>query len=144
MAKDAQEAVLWYEKAAEQGYDRAQNNMGRCCEFGIGTPKDLQQAVYWYKKAVDQGYTPAINSLADYYENEEGNFEEAILLYQKSAEKGDAEGQYSYALFNYFGHGDFLPASKDKAIYWLKKSADQGHEKAKQALNKYNNGQMPF
>ena len=55
MTKDEKQAVYWYKKAAEQGYAKAQYNLGACYRDGKGVTKDEKEAVYWYRKAADQG-----------------------------------------------------------------------------------------
>ena len=40
---------------AEQGYSRAQGNLGFCYENGNGVPQDYVKAAEWYRKAADQG-----------------------------------------------------------------------------------------
>ncbi len=52
---DEEQAVHWYRQAAEQGYARAQTNLGLMYENGKGVPQDEEQAIYWYRKAVEQG-----------------------------------------------------------------------------------------
>jgi TPR repeat protein len=41
--------------SADQGYAKAQSNLGIAYAFGKGVLKDDKQAVYWYQKAADQG-----------------------------------------------------------------------------------------
>ena len=53
--RDYTQAVVWFRKAAEQGYAEAQNYLGRCYYFGYGVSKDYNQAKYWYRKAAEQG-----------------------------------------------------------------------------------------
>jgi TPR repeat protein len=53
--KDAKQAVYWYQKAADQGYAKAQYNLGVMYANGKGVLKDDKQAVYWYQKAANQG-----------------------------------------------------------------------------------------
>src|SRR5207247_4375042 len=60
------------EKAADQGYAQAQNNLGTLYENGEGVPKDLRKAAKLYQKAADQGYALAQNNLGLLYENGEG------------------------------------------------------------------------
>jgi hypothetical protein len=43
------------QKAADQGYAKAQSNLGIAYAFGKGVLKDDKKAVYWYQKAADQG-----------------------------------------------------------------------------------------
>jgi len=61
--KDEAKAVHWYEKAAEQGYANAQNNLGNMYTDGRGVPKDDAKAVQWYQKAAEQGHTDAQKNL---------------------------------------------------------------------------------
>ena len=44
---DDTQAVFWYRKAAEQGYARAENNLGVMYEEGKGVPQDDAQALSW-------------------------------------------------------------------------------------------------
>ena len=50
------EAVKWYRKAADQGYAKAQSNLGVMYDNGEGVPENDAEAVKWYRKAADQGY----------------------------------------------------------------------------------------
>ncbi len=45
--QDFAEAVKWYHKAAEQGYAKAQNNLGFMYKNGLGVPRDYVQAYIW-------------------------------------------------------------------------------------------------
>jgi hypothetical protein len=40
--------VYWYQKAADQGYAKAQYNLGVMYANDKGVLKDAKQAVYWY------------------------------------------------------------------------------------------------
>ena len=59
-------------KAGEQGYDRAQYNLGKTYRDGDGTDKNLVEAVKWYRKAAEQGYAKAQSSLGVRYARSEG------------------------------------------------------------------------
>ena len=48
-------------------------------------------------------------------------------VYQEAV-KGDKEYQYSLALCYKYGYG--VKEDKDKALFWFKKAADQGHKQA--------------
>jgi TPR repeat protein len=64
LAKDDEEAVKWYRKAAEQGEVEAQTYLGFMYEQGLGgLPQNRAEAVKWYRKAAEQGYTDAKNAL---------------------------------------------------------------------------------
>ena len=53
--QDYAEAVKWYRKAAEQGLQIAQTNLGVMYGQGHGVPQDYAEAVKWYRKAAEQG-----------------------------------------------------------------------------------------
>ncbi len=48
---DYEMAALWYKRAAEQGFKRAQINLAFLYEKGRGVPRDLKRALHWYRKA---------------------------------------------------------------------------------------------
>ena len=49
------EAVRWYRLAAEQGYARAQSNLGFMYSNGEGVPQNNVRAYIWYSVAAAQG-----------------------------------------------------------------------------------------
>ncbi len=44
-------AAQWYRKAADQGYSRAQINLGSLYERGEGVPQNVATAMNWYRRA---------------------------------------------------------------------------------------------
>jgi TPR repeat protein len=62
--QDDAEAVKWYRLAAEQGYARAQTNLGWMHEKGRGVDQNDAEAVKWYRLAAQQGYARAQAYLA--------------------------------------------------------------------------------
>ena len=57
--QDYTEAILWYEKAAEQDDVTSQLSLALFYKFGKGVQKDYTQMFYWYKKAAELGDTGA-------------------------------------------------------------------------------------
>ena len=47
---------MWFAKAAQQGYARAQMLMGECFENGYGVEKDAAKALELYRAAHEQHY----------------------------------------------------------------------------------------
>ncbi|MDE7413646.1 MAG: sel1 repeat family protein [Muribaculaceae bacterium] len=97
VTKDYNEAVIWTEKAAMQGYVDAQVNLGVMYSRGNGVPQSDKEAVKWYRKAADQGNTAAQNNLGVCYENGLGvtkDIQEAVKWYRMSAEQGDVLGKF--------------------------------------------------
>lgn len=63
MTQDYDKAFEWYTKAADQGLDVAQLNIGDLYENGYGVPQDYDKAFEWYKKAAEQGNQEASNRI---------------------------------------------------------------------------------
>ena len=131
IAKDNEEAVLWYRKAAEQGYAEAQKNLGWMYCYGEGVPQNDAEALFWYRKAAEQGYAEAQYGTGWMYMNGRGtdqNDGDAVLWYRKAAEQGYAEAQYSLSLMYLGGKG--VPQNDEEAAAWCRKAAEQGHADA--------------
>ena len=62
--QDYKKAVVWFRKAAEQGYANAQNDLGSMFLSGRGVLKDSKEAERWFRRAADQGYADAQKNLA--------------------------------------------------------------------------------
>ncbi len=54
-ARDPKKGVEWCRKAADQGHDEAQYNLGLCYVNGDGVAKDVAEAEKWFRKAAAQG-----------------------------------------------------------------------------------------
>lgn len=126
--QDYAEAVKWYRKAAEQGYARAQCDLGFMYENGRGvTKKDDYEAVKWYRKAADQGNASAQCNLGFMYDNGRGvtkDESEAVKWFRKAADQGHARSQCNLGIMYDYGKGikqDFF-----EAIKWYRKAADSG------------------
>ena len=58
--QNKEEAIKWYTKSAEQGFEKAQNNVGRCYMEGKGVEKDVEEAKAWISRSAKKGYDKAI------------------------------------------------------------------------------------
>lgn len=63
-----------------------------------------------------------------------GDFKTALSLLNDAAQQGNARAQYSLGYM--YQHGEGVETDIDVAKSWYKKSAVQGHTKAKAALKK--------
>jgi TPR repeat protein len=65
--RDVQQALTYYQRAAEQNFAPAEFNIGYLYENGFeGQPPDLEKAAQWYKRAADHGHwqaRPALDNL---------------------------------------------------------------------------------
>jgi hypothetical protein len=97
VAKDDRQALVWYRKAAEQGYADAQFELGVFIEWGMGgLAKDDREALVWTRKAAEQGLATAQSSVASRYQYGRGvakDEREAVAWYRKAAEQGLASAQ---------------------------------------------------
>ena len=94
--KNAENAVVWYKKAAEQGNAEAQCALGTCYDDGIGTEKNEDEAVKLYKSAAEQECPEAQYKLGRCYffgVGVERDENKAVEWYFKAAEQGNAEAQ---------------------------------------------------
>ena len=130
-----QEAVIWYRKAAELGYAKAQHQLGWCYENGRGVTKDYYEAFKLYSKAAEQGYAYSQCGLGVCYERGYGvtkDYYEAVKWYKKSAEQGNPSAQYGLGWCYYYDRG--VSQNKQEAKRWIQKAADQGNQQAKDFL----------
>lgn len=65
--KDFENAVVWFEKAAEKGYTRAINNLAICYHHGYGVQKDPLKAIKLYEESANKGYIQSMQSLGLLY-----------------------------------------------------------------------------
>ncbi|KAB8127100.1 sel1 repeat family protein [Gracilibacillus oryzae] len=59
------EAISWYQLAADRGDFYGEYNLGLCYENGIGTPVNLKKAKLWYQKAALKGDVQAKQRLKE-------------------------------------------------------------------------------
>ncbi len=95
---------------AESGNARAQHKLAQLYRTGQGTEKSTSMAMYWYGKSADQNFSEAILYLANFYDDESANSENAQkskALYMKLAKNSQepraviAHAIRSYDLGNY-------------------------------------------
>jgi TPR repeat protein len=127
----ARVASKWYRKAAEQGDQGAQYNLGGRYESGRGVNKDEGKAVEWFRKAAEQGHARGQCSLGVMYvwgigvSQDDG---EAVKWLRKAAEQGDAKGQHSLGLMYAKGRG--VIKDEPEAVEWYRKATKQGYARA--------------
>jgi hypothetical protein len=81
--QDYAEAAKWYRKAAEQGIDEAQFNLGLMYDKGQGVLQDYAEAVKWYRKAAEQGIDEAQFSLGKMYYRGRGVPKDYVLAHMR-------------------------------------------------------------
>lgn len=136
VARSYSDAVSWYYRSAQQGYSWGEYNLGYNYIKGKGVPKDLEKGVEWYTRAADQKHLWAMNNLGLCFRDGNGtpkDLERAFTLFEAAAWKKYAHAQYNVGLCYENGWG--TQRNHAKAIEWYSKAANQGHKKAKEALD---------
>jgi TPR repeat protein len=54
VSQDINEAAKWFRLAAEQGYAKAEYNLGLMYDKGEGVRQDTNEAFKWYRLAAEQ------------------------------------------------------------------------------------------
>jgi TPR repeat protein len=62
VARDDDEAFVYYERAAAHGNARGQNGCGYCLEFGKGVQRSPERAAEYYRSGAEQGNAAAMNN----------------------------------------------------------------------------------
>ena len=141
-AVDHVEAVKWVRKAAEQGFARAQYDLGLMYEFGHGVERSYEKAVEWYLKAAEQGAASAQGLLGEMYYYGRGVEQSDVKAAEwvlKVAEQGLAMAQNILGVM--YANGTGVAQSYEKAAEWFLKAAKQGYARAQYNLGRmYDNG----
>jgi TPR repeat protein len=124
VARDYNEAVRWYNAAANQGVADAGCNMGQI----FFECNQVQEAVKWWDRAAAAGHALAQYNLGNTYFHKLRNVQEAARWWGLSAAQGYAEAQYQLGALH-FNFGSPLEARR-----WLVAAAQQGHAQALQVM----------
>jgi len=102
---------------------------------------DYKNALFYYQMAMEMDFPDAIERMAEAYLGDELGLERdeatALKLFKKAAKLGNAVAQYNLGMAyacGYYG----VTADREKAIYWLKKSAKGENPSACLQLGLYN------
>jgi TPR repeat protein, SEL1 subfamily len=126
--KDLVQAFYWYKKAAEADNSiiSSVNKLGYMYANAEGTAKDNEKAILWYKKSLEtKEDTKIMSELGKAYKNNK-NYSDALFIFIKASEKGNANAMFEMAQIYYQGLG----VSKDntQGDYWRKKAKEKALE----------------
>ena len=132
---DPKAAADWYQKAADQQYAPAINNLARLYADGRGVAADPAKAIDLWSRAAAAGNNTARFNLGVQYANGSGvkkDEAKAAEYLEQAAEGGLAEAQFALAGF----YRDGLGVQQDEAAarLWFQRAADAGLEPARQAI----------
>ncbi|HHF3751881.1 TPA: tetratricopeptide repeat protein, partial [Haemophilus influenzae] len=134
---------LWL-PMAEQGYAKAQFNLGVMYAKGQGVKQDDFEAVKWFRKAAEQGYAEAKFNLGHMYSKGRGVKQddfEAVNWYRKAAEQGDADAQAILGFLYLLGERG-VQVNKSLAKEWFGKACDNGNQNGCEYYGKLNRGEL--
>jgi TPR repeat protein len=134
----AQDTNLNFQAAqagADKGDAKAQYDLARCYERGIGVPRNFTEAARYAELSAQQGYAPGEVLLGAYYGRGIGkalNVRTAVQWYRKAADQGDPVAQYAMGNFYRIGRG--VTNDMNQAIEWWQKAAAQNQVDAEARL----------
>ena len=115
--KSDEEAVRWYQLAADQGHADALFYLGFAYTYGKGVQQSNEEGVRWYRRAADQGHADAQFWLGIAYEDGEGvepSDEEAVRWYKLAADQGHEKARFNLtSLRKAISFRDFNPDEKE-------------------------------
>lgn len=88
---------------------------------------DVIGAMAALRRAADAGHAPAQALLAEILDRAEFN-EEAVALYRKAAEQGNAAGEFGLGSMYLAGEG--VQRDRSQALFWLRRAAERDHADA--------------
>ena len=128
---DYSQARQWLDKAANKGHTEAEVNLGNLYFSGKGVSQDLDEACEWYLRAAQKGSVEAQYRLGELFSYANENYE--AINCDRDDEYEDDEVDY----------GEM--EREEKADYWYRKAALNGHIKSQLALGKlYNKGYVSY
>lgn len=137
VTQDYKQAFLWFQKAADLGSGPGQNNLGEMYYEGKCVSKDYAKAYELFQKAADNGSDYAVGNIGIMYyygHYVQKDSQKAFELLKKASDSENPPSDAMRVFSACYRYGIGTAIDNEKAEYWLKKSAEQGDEKAKRIL----------
>ncbi|MGV7214125.1 hypothetical protein [Bradyrhizobium sp. UFLA05-112] len=127
VAANYEEAVKWYDRAAQAGVVPATFRLGTLYEKGLGVKKDADIARRYYTQAAERGNAKAMHNLAVLDADGGGrgpNYKSASLWFRKAADRGVADSQYNLGIL--YARGIGVEQNLAESYKWFSLAAAQG------------------
>ena len=126
-SKHTSEAIVWLERAANQGNLPARHRLAQVYSDGKLVGKDLSQVRKWLLILAEQGNPVGQKDLANLYLNSDTHqgFTDALPWFRKAAAQDNADAQCALGWMHLKGKG--VRPKHSKALDWFAKAAVQGH-----------------
>jgi TPR repeat protein len=131
VAKDDEQAMTWFRKAADQDNPVAERYMAEMYFKGRGVPADNMEAAKWLRMSAEQDDAQSQYNLAVLYTQGMGvprNFKLAADWMQKSADQNLAAGELGLGVL--YENGQGVPQDAIEAAKWYQKAVDQDNAEA--------------
>ena len=135
--KDAKQAFLWYQKAAQKGDAFAAHELARLYENGIGVEKDMKEAFNLYEMSASKGYEKSQLKLSEFYLNGVDGFLDKNVLLAMKYLVSPAENGNSFAALHLgkaYLNGIDVEQDIPQAQKWLTIAAKKGEIEAMMIL----------
>lgn len=116
-------------RAAEAGFNPARFMVGYCYEKGKGVEPNMAYAKEWYLLAAEHGDADALINMCRFCHEGWGgeqNDDEALKWLKAAVDQENARAQLLLAM-SYYGNYLNIEPDISKAVYWYRKSAEQGN-----------------
>jgi localization factor PodJL len=127
MPEVSAETVEQFQKAAREGSQEAQFNVGILYAEGMGVAQDYDEALIWFGRAAEQGLANAQYNLAAIHEHGlvgPPDTEKAREWYLRAAEQNHPQAQHNLAVI--FARGTGVTKDYTMAAKWFAAAAEQG------------------
>lgn len=131
-----EEALKWYQIAAEGNYPEAQTNLGIFYLKGSGTEQNMDKALYWIEKAAQVDYPYAVYLIGLFYYSGIGyekDIASAISWFEKAVNLGFPDAKYRLGFLYYFGEG--VEQSETKGLRLILEAAQDGVVDAQELIH---------
>jgi uncharacterized protein len=126
-SRDPVRALHWFMEAARALHPMAINMVGRCHEYGLGTPVNFEEAAKWYHRAATYDCDWAIYNYAHLLASGRGVPKDraaAFTWFRLAASRGHARAMHF--LGQYYEYGWETPVDPTTAFEWYRRSAEGG------------------
>jgi localization factor PodJL len=127
IAANYDEAVKWFDRAAQAGVVPAIFRLGTFYEKGLAVRKDVDIARRYYVQAAGRGNAKAMHNLAVLDADGGGkgaNYESAVQWFRKAADRGVADSQYNLGIL--YARGIGVEQNLAESYKWFSLAAAQG------------------
>ncbi|MEI2298797.1 tetratricopeptide repeat protein [Ensifer sp. MJa1] len=127
VASNPEEALGYYQRAADAGASHAMVRLGEMTAHGLGTPRDVEAGRSIVRRIADSGNAAALISLGDLLrEPQSGNVDGvgAVAAYERAA--GLDETEALVRLGDFYSDGNTVAVDLPKALDYYRQAAEKG------------------